>query len=121
MFFGQVRLEFSYVLATLLGHTGTAATSSANVVKVVPRIWMVTGAVRLVGCVVCSVPDAVLGVLRLGIPAQIYQTIIRRVAVVVAALHARRPWTDKGLQHQAMNLAHTSLSVDTQHHERVTT
>lgn len=43
------------------------------------------------------------GVLNWRIPAKILKAIIRRVAVVMATIHARRAWANESLQDKTMN------------------
>ncbi len=38
------------------------------------------------------------------VPAQIFKAIIKGIAIVVASLHAWRPWADKSLKHRLMRI-----------------
>ena len=49
-------------------------------------------------------------VIARGIPTQIFQTIVPRIAVIVAALHSLWAWANKRGQHQCV-WAHNSLFV----------
>ena len=56
--------------------------------------------------VVGSVADAVLMVPLMSIPAEIVQSVVFWVSVVVTPFHVLWPWTDKGFQNETVNCSH---------------
>lgn len=61
-----------------------------------------------------AMSGAVLGIRPAGIPSQVSEPIIRRVAVVVAALHAVRARADESLKHELMAelVDHAAIAIN---------
>lgn len=66
----------------------------------------------------CAVLDAVKLIVSRRVPSQIFQSVVPRIAVVVAALHPNRARPNKGSQHQCMRAHDFLFAITPQIHKR---
>ena len=59
----------------------------------------------------CPMLDSIIGILLVSSPPQVFQVVIARVPIQVAAFHSFWAWANKRLKYEGMNLADSASTV----------